>query len=89
MARYKLILRTLMRVELLGYRRRNGRTQEEMAEKLHITPCSYIDLEHGKYGSSTVTLLFFLALLPDEEIICFVRGFFLLMLDSEENEYAS
>lgn len=85
MARYKLILRTLMRVELLGYRRRNDRTQEEMAEKLHITPRSYIDLEHGKYGSSTVTLLFFLALLPDAKMAELVRTFALRAREADEN----
>ena len=56
-----------------------------MAEKLHITPRSYIDLEHGKYGSSTVTLLFFLALLPDAKMAELVRTFALRAREADEN----
>ena len=58
MVQYKLILRVLLRAELLEYRKNNGDTQERMAEKLHISTRSYSDLEHGKYGVSTDAVIF-------------------------------
>lgn len=75
MCRYKLLLRALFQTELRGYRARSGDTQEEMAEKLRVSPRSYIDLEHGKYSLSSVTLLFFLSHLTDGEIVELVRRF--------------
>lgn len=84
---YKLLLRVLFRIELWEYRRDAGDTQERMAEKLHISPRSYSDLEHGKYGVSTVSLLFFLDLLPDEKIIEVVRKFVTQAQEANEHEY--
>ncbi len=75
MCQHRLLFRTLFQSELRGYRARNGDTQEAMAEKLRISPCSYIDLEHGKYSLSSVTLLFFLSHLTDREIVELVRRF--------------
>ena len=85
MGRYKLILRTLLRVKLLEYRKELEKTQEEMAEELHISCRSYIDLEHGKYAVSTVTLLFFLALLPDTKMSELVHTFALRAKEADEN----
>lgn len=50
-------------------------TQEKMAELLHISPRSYNALKHQQYGVSATTLLFFLQLLTDEQMVEFVRGF--------------
>ena len=85
MLRYKLILRVLLRVELREYRKELGMTQEEMAEELHISSRSYSDLEHGKYVVSTVTLLFFLALLPDTKMSELVHSFVLRAKEADEN----
>lgn len=85
MAQYKLILRLLFEVELLEYRKRCGDTQEEMAEKLHISTRSYVDLEHGKYCVSTVTLLFFMAQLPKEKMVEIVDTFALRAREADEN----
>lgn len=85
MARYKLILRILFRVELLLYRKSGGNTQEEMAEKLHISVRSYMDLEHGRYCVSSVTLLFFLGTLPDEKKIELIRSFVLHAKEADEH----
>ncbi len=75
MCRYKSLLRALFQTELRGYRAQSGDTQEEMAEKLRVSPRSYIDLEYGKYSLSSVTLLFFLSHLTDREIVELVRRF--------------
>lgn len=54
---------------------RLGITQERMAERLGIAARSYNDLEHGRSGVSARTLLFFLGMLTDEEIVRLVRGY--------------
>jgi hypothetical protein len=43
-----------------------------MAEALRISPRSYIDQEHGKYGFSAMTLVYYIFLLNDEEILTFI-----------------
>lgn len=85
MAQYKLLLRVLLRVELLEYRKSCGNTQEEMAEKLHISARSYVDLEHGKYCVSSVTLLLFLFLLPEDRLVELVNTFVLQAREADEN----
>ena len=47
----------------------------KLAELLHISPRSYNALKHQQYGVSAATLLFFLQLLTDEQMVEFVRGF--------------
>ena len=39
---------------------------------LRISPRSYIDQEHGKYGFSAMTLVYYIFLLNDEEILTFI-----------------
>ena len=85
MIQYKLILRVLFRVGLLEYRKSYGNTQEEMAEKLHISPRSYMDLEHGKYCVSSVTLMFFMAQLPKERVVELVNTFAHQAREADEN----
>ena len=87
MLQYKLILRMLLRVELLEYRRACGETQERMAEKLRISARSYTDLEHGKYCVSSITLLFFLAGLPEDRVMDVVHAFILQAREADENVY--
>ena len=48
-------------------RRQNALTQEEMAERLHISCRAYSDLERGKYCVSAATLLFMLSMLSTAE----------------------
>ena len=48
------------RCELLRARDQAGRTQEEMAALLEMSPRAYADLESGRSCCSTVTLLLFL-----------------------------
>ena len=56
-------------------RQRKGVTQEAMAEKLRISPRSYISLERGKSGCSAATLMFFLLILSNEEILNLCAAF--------------
>ena len=56
--------------EFLAYRKGHGLSQERFARLLRISVRSYIDLEHGVFMPSTVTLLRFLLLLDDQELLC-------------------
>lgn len=58
--------------ELLSYRKTHSLSQERFARLLRISVRSYIDLEHGVFMPSTVTLLRFLLMLDDQELICFL-----------------
>ena len=58
--------------ELLAYRKTHGLSQECFARLLRISVRSYIDLEHGVFMPSTGTLLRFLLMLDDQELICFL-----------------
>ena len=49
-------------------------SQEELAELLNIATRSYSDLETGKFCFSSSTLLSFMLLLRDEELLGFVHG---------------
>ena len=58
--------------EFLTYRKTQGLSQERFARMLRISVRSYIDLELGVFMPSTVTLLRFLLLLDDQELLCFL-----------------
>lgn len=64
---YKGLLRTYFSAYVRDLRRTRGLTQEEMAERLHISSRAYSDLERGKYSLSTTTLLFLLLMLDQDE----------------------
>lgn len=86
MRKFKSLLKPYLRKILYDSRKEAKISQEQMAAFLRLSPRSYGDLERGKSGFSAVTLIFFLAMLPNDMMVRTVRGFFLLMLDSEEKE---
>lgn len=59
-------------------------TQEKMAEEMRIASRSYGAAERGEDGLSAATLLFFLSMLPDEEIVSIVRDFRKEAIQEEE-----
>ena len=59
---------------LRAFRAKLGISQEKMADKLHITPRAYANLEGGSTGFSAWTLLMLIVMLPDEEILALVLG---------------
>ena len=63
-------------------------TQEKMAENLRISPRAYSDLEKGKYCFSTVTLLFLLLFLKEDELKMLLNIFREKILESENKEAA-
>lgn len=61
-------------------------TQETMAEWLRISPRSYGYIKAGTYGCSATTLMFFLLILTEEEVVR-LRLEFLTLVEGEI-EYA-
>ena len=73
--------------DVLASNRHNRRiTQEKMAELLYMTARSHGKLERGKSGCSAVTLILFLALLSDREMVRVVRDFARLLPELEKDE---
>ena len=68
----KLVFQDFLRSRIHSYRNVHAFSQEHMAEALRISPRSYIDQEHGKYGFSAMTLVYYIFLLNDEEILTFI-----------------
>lgn len=80
---YKTLLQKYTNNSITKYRKENRLSQEEASNMLRISPRSYSDQEHGKYGYSALSLMFYLSVLKDEEIVDFVRTF---MQEVEQEE---
>lgn len=65
---YKTLAREMLSAYVDVLRNSRKLTQEEMAERLRISSRAYSDLERGKYCFSTITLLFLLLMLNEEEL---------------------
>ncbi len=65
-------------------RHRKGLTLKQMAALLGISWRSYASLEGGRYRPSAATLLLFLSLCLDREIVETVQGFQALVAQAEE-----
>ena len=72
------------RTEVVSYRSSHGLTQEEMAEALQVSVCSYWSHEHGKHGFSCQSIACFLTLLSEEELIVCQKGLKLIVSEAEE-----
>ena len=65
MGYYKRLIRNFFSRSARDLRRKLRLSQEEMAERLHITSRAYSDLERGKYCLSATSLVFLLLLLDE------------------------
>lgn len=66
---YKFLLRRFLSGEIRKYRIQCRLTQEELSERLCMAPRSYAYLEHGACGCSGLTVVLFMLLLKDEEVL--------------------
>lgn len=57
-----------------------------MAELLHVAPRSYFDQEHGKYGFSAVTVIFYFLMLSREEALSLLEELDELLNEEIEDE---
>lgn len=64
---YKTLTKEMLSAYADTLRRSRRLTQEKMAESLRISSRAYSDLERGKHCFSTITLLFLLLILKEEE----------------------
>lgn len=88
MRMYRSLLKKFLSERVYEKRLQLQYTQERMAEALHISPRSYIDLEHGKYGFSILTFIFFLLLLSEDEVLQLLRDFRMLTERTDHNDAA-
>lgn len=72
---YQALLKNFLTKRVYGYRVEHHYSQEHVAEILLISPRSYIDLKHGKYCFSAPTLITFLLLLTDSEVLNLLQDF--------------
>lgn len=78
-------LRAFLSRRFILYRIEHNISQEQMATLLHVSPRSYVDLEHGKYLCSTIVFISFLALFPkDEQLLLIVQLISILIRFREE-----
>ena len=75
-------------VRVREFRVKIGLSQEILAEKLHVNVRNYQKLERGVHRPSAITLLLFLNLLPDQEILAFVHTFGKLADTGQSKEVA-
>lgn len=81
-------LKAILKRELKKIRYKRGMTQEQMAEKLGISPRSYLELEHGRRAPSTMSLVRFLLLLREEELFPLLKELWALAEEEEGNDVA-
>ena len=86
MRKYKGFVKRFLIGWLREMRSTLGLTQEKMSESLRMSVRSYTDIERGKSGFSATTLLFFLSLLKDEEILRLVHDFREGIKEEEDHE---
>lgn len=72
MNNYKYMFCEYLRAQVRAYRKQHKISQENMSEMLHVSPRSYFDQEHGKYGFSALSLISFLILLSEDEVTEFI-----------------
>lgn len=75
----KYLFKEFLRIQVCSFRADHSWTQEHMANSLRISTRSYVDQEHGRYGFSSLSFVFFLLLLPDDEVLVFLRKFEVLI----------
>ena len=80
---HKYLLQDFLRNQILDYRHQNHLTQEGMAEALHVSPRSYFDQEHGRYGFSAMSLVFCILLLSEEDLLKFFKNLRFILEGSE------
>ena len=75
-------------VRVREFRVKMNLSQERLAEKIHVNVRNYQKLERGVHRPLAITLLFFLNLLPDQELLAFVHTFGKLADTGQSEEVA-
>lgn len=88
MSTLKKRLKACLRELLMTFRYKRGLTQAQMSGLLHISERSYSNLECGRYCFSTVTLICFVILFSDDELLEIIHSIKALIEDMEKKEAA-
>ena len=75
-------------VRIREFRIKMELTQERLAEKLCLSTRNYQKLERGGHRPSAITIILFLYLLSDQEIISFIRSFGQMVEKAHSQEVA-
>lgn len=75
-------------VRIREFRIKMELTQEKLAEKLCLSTRNYQKLELGVHKPSAITIILFLYLLSDQEIISFIRSFGQMVEKAHSQEVA-
>ena len=75
-------------VRVREFRVKMGLSQERLAEKIHVNVRNYQKLERGVHRPLAITLLLFLNLLPDQEVLAFVHTYGKLAKAGQSEEVA-
>lgn len=75
-------------VRIREFRIKMELTQERLAEKLCLSTRNYQKLERGVHSPSAITIILFLYLLSDQEIISFTRSFGQMVEKAHSQEVA-
>ena len=75
-------------VRIREFRIKMELTQERLAEKLCLSTRNYQTLERGVHRPSAITIILFLYLLSDQEIISFIHSFGQMVEKAHSQEVA-
>ena len=75
-------------VRIRKFRIKMELTQERLAEKLCLSTRNYQKLERGDHRPSAITIILFLYLLSDQEIISFIHSFGQMVEKAHSQEVA-
>lgn len=64
----KTLFRDFFAVKFKKYRFKHDLSQEQMAERLHISTRSYSDIERRIYGISAQTLVMYMLIISEDEL---------------------
>ena len=88
MRKYEDLFLAFWIVHIREFRVKNLLSQESLAEKLCLNTRNFQKLERGDHKPSAITLLLFLRLLSDQEILAFIRNFGKLVDAAQSEEVA-
>lgn len=88
MRKYEDLFLAFWIVHIREFRIKMELTQEKLAEKLCLSTRNYQKLERGVHKPSTITIILFLYLLSDQEIISFTRSFGQMVEKAHSQEVA-
>lgn len=88
MRKYEDLFLAFWVVRIREFRIKMELTQERLAEKLHVNTQNYQKLERGVHKPSAITIVLFLYLLSDQEIISFIRSFGQMVEKAHSQEVA-